>query len=165
MTHKMNNIRTALKTVKDPAMRERLLMVQAAQQQPLRAVAKTFRCAHGTIDYWKKRYEKQGLRGLYTKPRSGRPPKITREQNAEIKRVVRKHNIKQGWRTQHVRSIIVEKTGVKYSFRHTIRIIQNWGLSKIKPRPRYAFSKEKDREDFLKKTARTWHINQRDGRS
>ncbi|MEK7867808.1 MAG: helix-turn-helix domain-containing protein [Candidatus Omnitrophota bacterium] len=163
MDCKMINIGVALKKVKDPAIKERLLMVQSAQQQPLRAVAKTFGCAHGTIDYWKKRYEKQGVRGLYTKSRSGRPPKITREQNAEIKRVVRKHNIKQGWRTQHVRSIIVEKTGVRYSFRHTIRIIQNWGLSKIKPRPRYAFSKKDEREDFLKKTARTWHVNLQDG--
>lgn len=159
MDCKMRNIRTALKKVKATEIRERLLMVQSAQQQPLRVVAKTFRCAHGTIDYWKKRYEKQGLRGLYTKPRSGRPAKITQKQNAEIKRVVRKHNIKQGWRTQHVRSLIVEKTGVRYSFRHTIRIIQNWGLSKIKPRPRYAFSKKDEREDFLKKTARTWHVN------
>lgn len=160
MNYKMKNIRAALKKVKNPAIRERLLMVQSAQQQPLRVVAKTFRCAHGTIDYWKKRHDKQGLRGLYTRPRSGRPAKITQEQNAEIRRVVRKHNMKQGWRTQHVRSLIVKKTSVQYSFRHTIRIIQNWGLSKIKPRPRYAFSKKDKREDFLKKTARTWHVNQ-----
>lgn len=164
MTNKMNSIRAALKTVKDTTIRERLLMVQAAQQQPLRDVAKTFRCAHGKIDYWKKRYEKRGLKGLYTNPRSGRPPKITSAQNAEIKRIVRKHNVKQGWRTQHVRSLIVEKTGVKYSFRHTIRIIQDWRMAKIKPRPRYAFSREEDREEFLKKTPATWHVNQKSGR-
>lgn len=164
MNRNMRNIKSALKTVKDPAIRERLLMVQATQQQPLRDAAKTFRCTHGKVDYWKKRYEKLGLKGLYTKSRSGRPPKITKEQSAEVRRIVRKHNMKQGWRTQNVRSLIVEKAGVKYSFRHTIRIIQRWGLSKIKPRPRYAFSKEEDREEFLKKTRATWHVNPESGR-
>jgi len=163
MNHKMRNIRAALKTVKDARIRERLLMVQAAQKQPLREAAKTFRCTHGKIDYWKKRYEERGIKGLYTKLKSGRPPKITREQDAEVRRVVRKHNLKQGWRTQNVRSLIVEKAGVKYSFRHTIRIIQRWGLAKIKPRPRYAFSKEEDREEFLKKTRATWHVSPKSG--
>ena len=164
MNHKMKNIRASLKSVKDHEIRERLLMIQAAEQQPLREVAKTFRCTHGKVDYWKKRYDKSGIKGLYTKPRSGRPPKITMEQEAEVRRVVRKHNMKQGWRTQNVRSLIFEKAGVKYSFRHTIRIIQRWGLAKIKPRPRYAFSKEEDREEFLKKTRATWHVSQKSGR-
>ena len=127
--------------------------------EPLRNVAKTFGYTHGKVDYWKKRYEKQGVRGLYTKPRSGRPPKINPEQGVEIKRIVRKHNIKQGWRTQQVRQLIVEKTGVRYSFRHSIRIVQSWGLAKIKPRPRYAFSKKEDRDEFIKKTRTTWHVS------
>lgn len=160
---KMKNIRTALKTVKDPRIRERLLMVQAAQKQPLREVARTFRCVHGKIDYWKKRYEKFGLKGLHTRPRSGRPQKITQQQSAELRRIVENHNMKRGWRTQSVRSLIVEKAGVKYSFRHTIRIIQKWGLAKIKPRPRYVFSKEEDRDEFLKKTRATWHVSQKSG--
>lgn len=163
MSSKMRNIRAAIKRVKEPAIKERLLMVQAAQRQPLREVAKTFRCAHGKVDYWKKRYEKFGLKGLGTKPRSGRPPKITLQQSAEVRRIVKKHNMMQGWRTQNVRSLIVEKAGVKYSFRHTIRIIQSWGLSKIKPRPRYAFSKEDDRDEFLKKTRGTWHVSPKSG--
>ena len=125
----------------------------------MRNVAKTFGYTHGKVDYWKKRYEKQGVRGLYTKPRSGRPPKINPEQGVEIKRIVRKHNIKQGWRTQQVRQLIVEKTGVRYSFRHSIRIVQSWGLAKIKPRPRYAFSKKEDRDEFIKKTRTTWHVS------
>lgn len=157
--NKMIKIKADIRRAKDSEIKERLLMVQASYKEPLREVAKTFGCAHGKVDYWKKRYDAYGIKGLYTKPRSGRPAKITQEQSAKIKRIVRKHNIKQGWRTQHVRSLIVEKTGVQYSFRHTIRIIQNWGLSKIKPRPRYAFSRKDDREDFLKKTARTWHVN------
>jgi len=162
---RMSEIRSALKRVKNPVMRERLLMVQAALKQPLREAAKQFGCVHGKVDYWKKRYEAKGLRGLGTKPRSGRPKKISAEQESMLKRQVRKHNVTQGWRTKNVRHLIYEKAGVQYSFRHTIRILHQWGLSKIKPRPRYAFSKQEEREQFIKKTDDTWHVNPLTGRS
>ena|SRR3989338_11713454 len=103
---------------------------------------------------------------MTTKRRFDREFKLQILQQAEHKpvaEVCREHNLKQGWRTQNVRSLIVEKAGVKYSFRHTIRIIQRWGLAKIKPRPRYAFSKEEDREEFLKKTRATWHVRPKSG--
>jgi transposase len=139
-------------------------MVQASHEMPLRDAAAKFGCAHGKIDFWKKRYDQNGLRGLYTKLRDGRPPKTTDEERAKIRRVVRKHNPARGWRTQGVRELIVKETGVMYSLRHTIRIIQSWGMSKVKPRPRYAFSKEEDRKAFLKKQRPTWHISNVDGR-
>ncbi len=158
--NKITKIKSDIIRTREPIIKERLLMVQASYKESLRGVAKTFGYTHGKVDYWKKRYEKQGIRGLYTKSRSGRPPKINLWQSIKIKRIVRKHNIKQGWRTQQVRRLILEKTGVKYSFRHAIRIIQSWGLSKIKPRPRYAFSRQEDRDEFIKKTKNFWHINQ-----
>jgi len=159
MKSTISKIKSSLQRVKEPVIRERLLIVQASCKKPLRDVAKTFGITHGKVDYWKKRYKNYGLHGLYTKPRSGRPPKIKREQALKIRRTVRKHNIKQGWRTQEVRSLILKEADVKYSFRHTIRIVQSWGLSKIKPRPRYAFSKQEDRKAFLKKTRATWHVS------
>ena len=158
--NKQTKIKSDIKRINDPVIKERLLMVQASYKEPLRDVAKTFGYTHGKVDYWKKRYESRGVKGMHTKPRSGRPPKIKPEQSTEIKRIVRKHNIKHGWRTQQVRQLIVEKTGVNYSFRHSIRIVQSWGLSKIKPRPRYAFSKQEDRDEFIKKTRATWHVSQ-----
>ena len=155
----MSNIRSALQRVKDPVIRERLLMVQAAQKLPLREAAKTFRCAHGKIDYWKKRYDAYGLKGLQTKTRPGRPKKIQTDVEKKLKRMVSKHNAKQGWRTKQVKELIVQESGVKYSFRHTIRILHSWGMAKIKPRSRYAFSKQEDRTAFLKKTKATWHAS------
>lgn len=149
---KLDKIKSSLKRITDPVIRERLLMVQATYKESLREVAKTFGCTHGKVDYWRKRYGKMGLKGLKTKPRSGRPSLITKKQAKEIRTIVRKHNIKRGWRTTHIRGAIYENAGVKYSVRQIIRISQSWGLSKIKPRPRYAFSKEEERADFLKKT-------------
>jgi transposase len=158
-------IRQTLKRVRDPTIRERLLMVQDAYEMPLRDAAKRHGCTHGKIDFWKKRYEAKGLRGLSTKERPGRPSKLAPEQTKKLRRTVRKHNIKQGWRTKHVRQLIKEEADVTYTQRHTIRLLHKWGLAKIVPRPRYAFSKEEDRDEFIKKTSGTWHVNPSNGES
>lgn len=152
MANITSEINATLSRIKDPVIQNRLMMVRDSYRQPLRDVAASYGCAHGKVDYWKKRYEQSGMRGLYTKKQSGRPKKISVEQEKKIRRIVRRHNIKRGWRTIYISSTIKEETGVKYSRRQVIRISQSWGLSKIKPRPRYAFSKNEDRENFIKKT-------------
>lgn len=154
----VSKVRACLKRAGDPAVRERLLMVEAACELPLRQAAGKFGCTHGKIDFWKKRFETDGVRGLRTKVRMGRPRKINDTEEIEIKQIVEKKNMTRGWRTKHVRELIAKKTDVKYSERHTIRILQRWGLARITPRQRYAYSKEKDRQAFLKKTRPTWHV-------
>ena len=151
-TYELNKIQKSIKSTKDPVIRERLLMVQASLKEPLREVAKDFACVHGKVAYWKNRYLKQGLRGLETKQRSGAPKKLTKEQETRLKRKIRKHDPKNGWNTKRIRKVIYEDTGIKYSVRQVQRISHLWGLSLIKPRPRYAYSKKDDREAFLKKT-------------
>lgn len=148
----ISKIKADLKRVNDHVIRERLLMVQEACKFNLRVAANTFGCTHGKVAYWKNRYIKNGIKGLYTKERSGRPSKMKPEIALEIRRKVRKHNDKKGWTTKHIREEIHKKAGVTYSKRQVIRIAQRWGVSRIKPRPRYAHSKQKDRDDFIKKT-------------
>lgn len=133
-------------------------MVQAACELPLRQAADKFGCTHGKVDFWKKRFEEAGVRGLRTKSYPGRPRKISEEEEHTIKKTIKKKNLKKGWRTIHVRELITKNTAVKYSVRHTIRILQRWGLNRIMPRMRYAHSKEIDRKAFLKKTRPTWHV-------
>lgn len=148
-----------LKTVDNPVIRERLLMVQAALEKPLRKAAEEFGCTHGKVDFWKKRFEEQGVHGLQTKSKPGRPKKISEEEETIIKQTVKKKNMTRGWRTIHVRELIAKTTDVEYSVRHTIRILQRWGLARITPRMRYAHSKESARKEFLKKTRPTWHAS------
>jgi transposase len=138
----LSKVRADLKRINDPVIHERLLIVQASCRANLREVAQTFGCTHGKVAYWKNRYTVEGIRGLYTKERSGRPSKLQPEQAAKIRRKIRHHNIKQGWTTKHIRETIQQESGVTYSKRQSIRIAQSWGLSKIKPRPRYAYSKK-----------------------
>lgn len=148
----ISKIKSTLKRVKDPVIRERLMLVKESNKKSLRDVAIMFGYTHGKVAYWKNRYKEQGLRGLYTQPRCGRPKKITPEQEKKIRKKVRKHNPKRGWKTTYIRSLIREETGVKYSYRQVIRITQLWGLSQITPRSRYAYSKKEDRDQFIKKT-------------
>ncbi len=158
MANITSEINTTLSRIKDSVIQNRLLMVRDAYHKPLRDIAAYYGCTHGKVNYWKKRYEKQGLRGLYTKKQSGRPKKITSAQELKLRRTVRRHNIKQGWRTKQIQQLIYEDAKVKYSFRQTIRITQSWGLAKIKPRSRYVFSKQDERDEFIKKTKNFWHV-------
>lgn len=153
MVSMLSKIKASLKRVKDPVIRERLLMVQSSLKKPLRDVALEFGVTHGKVAYWKNRYKKDGLRGLYTKERSGRPSKLSREVQAKIRRTVRRHDMKKGWTTKHIKTCIKKESGVLYSDRHVLRISQSWGLSQIKPRTRAAYSKQEDRDAFLKKTS------------
>jgi len=148
----LNKIHRDLVSEKDSVIRERLMVVESSCLGSLREVASRFGMSHGKVAYWRKRYISSGIHGLATKPRDGRPKKINKKQANKIKVKVQKHNIKRGWRTQHIRSVIYEETGVKYCRRQVIRIAQSWGLSQIKPRSRYAYSKKEDREEFIKKT-------------
>ena len=159
MANITSEINATLSRINNPVIQNRLMMVRDAHHQPLRDVAASYGCTHGKVDYWKKRYEQLGLRGLHTKKQPGRPKKIKKEQEINLRRMVRRHNIKQGCQTKQVRELIHKEAGVKYSFRQAIRITQSWGLSKIKPRQRYAFSKKEDRDAFIKKTKNTWRVN------
>ena len=132
------NVKRNLKSTKDPQIRERLLMVKAGCEKPLREAAEDFGCTHGKIDFWKKRFEKVGVRGLKTKQRQGRPRKISEERELVLRQTVSKKNVRRGWRTKHVRELISLEAGVKYSERHIIRVLQRWGMARLKSRPKKA---------------------------
>jgi len=102
----LKGIRQSLKRIKEPVIRERLLMVQASYKEPLREAVQTFCCVHGKIAYWRRRYDSHGLRGLKTKPRSGRPSKMSKAKAMKIKRKVRKHNVTRGWQTKMIKDVM-----------------------------------------------------------
>ena len=56
-----------------------------------------------------KRYAESGLEGLKNLPRTGRPPQISGQKFAEIKRELSENLA--GWRAKEVMNIIYEKTG------------------------------------------------------
>ena len=151
-TKKLSKINQSLKRVKNSIIRERLLIVKGYYQgQTCRIVSNHHKCSPAKVIYWKERYDKQGLKGLQTKLKAGRPPKLNPEKAKEIKKeILKQTSTVGGWQTEQIREYIQEKADISYSLRHIVRIAQNWGLSKITPRPQYAYAKKKDKEAFLK---------------
>lgn len=147
---KQKRIKRELKKVKNPEIKERLLMVQSWYHgTPFREIAKVHACSFNKVKFWKDRYESEGVKGMSTKPRSGHPRSISEKRYQSIKREVATKN--QGWETKQIREFIKKKSGVLYSERHVIRLAHHWGLSLRVPRPIYAHTDEREREQFLKK--------------
>ncbi len=93
----------------DPKVKERLLLVIKVRedgQVPFRVVKEMHRSKSWASD-WLKRYDKEGIEGLKTRTKSGRPSKISEEIVFQIKEGTKKsHN--QGWTTKQVEELIVK---------------------------------------------------------
>lgn len=150
--YQLAKINRSLATVKDPEVRERLLLLKMYYQgSTLRATADHHRCSHRKVRYWKIRYETAGVLGLATQPKSGAPPKLDPDAATVIQReVVAKSTREGGWEVKRIRAYIKERSGVTYSVRHTTRIAQDWGLALITPRPQYIYAKTAEKKAFLK---------------
>ncbi len=86
---------------------------------------------------WIRRFEEEGIEGLRTRERSGRPPKVEREVMARIGRKVAENE--SGWTVREVRELVRrESGGVTYSERHILRLIHRWGARAVVPEKRLA---------------------------
>ncbi len=80
---------------------------------------------------WLRRFEKDGLEGLKTMERSGRPPKLDHNKFIAVKRKVVKNEC--GWTVKEVREMIRKEADVAYTERHIYRLMQKWGVRAIVP--------------------------------
>ena len=134
----INFLKKAYKKEEDAKVRERILMITyTSQKETLRSVAERLHCDHKLVLYWKRRYEKEGLEGLKTRPKSGKPRRVSRRQEANLKRMLSGKNPEKPWTTKRVSNLIAEKTGVNYSQRHVTRILNRWNLGLTSGRPIY----------------------------
>lgn len=149
--YQLFKVNRSLSTVKDSIVRERLLLLkQYYQGNPSRSTGDHHRCSHHKVLYWKDRYESEGLKGLETKSRSGRPSCLKPNDEKSISSFLVKKSVKFGWNIEYVREYIRKEGGVLYSIRHTMRLAQKWGMGRITPRPIYAHTNLKERVAFLK---------------
>lgn len=131
-------LKKASKKEKDAKILKRILMVlYTLKKETMREVGKRLNCSHPTVLYWKERYEKEGLEGLKTRPKSGKPRKISRRQESNLKKIFSKENPDKPWTTKRVSNLIAEKTGVNYSQRQVTRILNRWNFGLTSGRPIY----------------------------
>lgn len=136
--NKLNILRKSYKTENDGKIKERILMlIYTLEGESSRAVGKRLQCDQKLVLYWKNRYEKEGLKGLKTRQKSGKPGLMTKRQENMIKRVISQEDLKNPWITKRICELIRKKTGIEYTQRHVQRLLNKWGFSLLVPRPTF----------------------------
>lgn len=85
---------------------------------------------------WVKRFEEEGIEGLRTRERSGRPPEVEQRVMSKIEREVSTNE--SGWTVREVRALVREEAGVTYTERHVYRLLHRWGIRAVVPEKRLA---------------------------
>jgi putative transposase len=146
----------ALRTEKNVDVRERLLLLRRVlvdNEQTARVAEKELHRSRWGAYKWVKRYTESGLKGLKNLPRAGRPPQVSGQKFAEIKRELSKNLA--GWRAKEGMNIIYEKTGVRYHEVHIYRLLHKWGFSPKVPRQRFVnTASNKEKKQFKKRLSK-----------
>ena len=139
----------AWRAEKNLKVRERILMVMKLQNGlSSYDVGEQHHCPHSKVLYWKYRFEKEGLSGLHNRPKSGRPPKVSRTEMERIKRTVEG----KGYTTAtEVLKLVHERTGIQYSLMHVTRLLHLWGLSRKRPGRRHINAASDEEVERFKK--------------
>jgi transposase len=105
-----------------------------------------------TISYWIIRYKE--TKKLTDKPRSGKPPKLSKPQLAEVKKELLDYPPKRfggesvGWTTKMAIKFIKDRYNVKYSIRRMQELFHKFGLNLITPRSEYYCGSKLARNTF-----------------
>ena len=92
-----------------------LLVLNVVYQGKISAqVARDLHRSKSWASDWLKRYDKEGIEGLKTRPKSGRPSELSEEIVYQIKKELKESN--QGWTTKQVEELIIKKSGIKYHY-------------------------------------------------
>ena len=141
---------------------ERKLIVKLHRQGKKQVeISQLVGCAQSAVHRWIKRNRTSS--SFISKPRSGRPTKLTTKNISLIKQKV-KEKIEQenaqfcSVTTKEIRDIIHREIGELYSLRHVERLMHKMGFSLITPRTTHTKHDQKAvdefREEFKKKSSR-----------
>lgn len=145
----------------DCDVRERLLMVVwSSEGVSSYEVGRRLNCPHSKVLYWTARFEKEGLSGLKTRSRSGKPPKLPEDSEKRIREIITSGS---GWQTKTVKEVIYRESGITYSQRHVVRLLHQWGLEQITPRKRHPMASEEEQREFEKKPRSYWIYSRENG--
>ena len=100
---------------------------------------------------WLKRYDKEGINGLKTRQKCGRPTERSKEVVYRIKEELKES--KQDWTIKQVEELIIKKSGIKYHYIHIYRILRKWGLTKGAKKDTCKHNIQRRERGFQKKVA------------
>src|SRR3954451_15992992 len=114
-----------------------------------------------TLRDWVHRYNEEGLAGLRDRPRSGRKPRLTPGQEAELVTAVERgpDPDREGvvrWRRVDLRALIEARFAVRLHERSVGKVLRRLGFTRVSVRPRHPKADEAAQEAF-KKASPIWY--------
>ena len=146
---------------KDAAVVRRLLAIAMVVEGRAREeAAVTNGMQRQTLRDWVHRYNADGVAGLVSQVRGGRPPSLTARQLSEIKAMVVQgpDPARDGivrWRCVDVREQIIRRYSVELHERTVGKLLRRFGLTRLQPRP-YHPKKDVAAQEAFKKVSPIW---------
>lgn len=152
--------RIAARTHDGDAARRMLALAQVLDGRSRGEAATLCGMDRQTLRDWVHRYNAEGLAGLFDRPHSGRPRRLTAEQEAEVARWVR-----QGpklsedgvvrWRLVDLAQKIERQFGVRLAERSVGTLVRRLGFRRLSVRPHHP-RKDLAAQEAFKKTFPIW---------
>lgn len=140
---------------KKPRMRTRSQMILLSVDQDMKApeIAKVVRESERTIERWLRRYQAEGIQGLYDAPRSGNPGKVNQAYEDQLIKSVRCRpralNLEFSlWTLERLADYMAEQTGIRISCEAVRKHLKANGI--VLSRPQHTISSP-DTEYAIKK--------------
>lgn len=120
-------------------------------------VARHFSVSREAARIWHDTWKRHGIKGLVSKPKSGRPSKLTAAKKRKVEAALIKGPSAFGyhtdlWTLERVAAVIQKVVKVKYDYRHVWRVLLSMGWSCQKPETRARERNEKAITNWVRYT-------------
>ena len=156
-----DELRLAARRSKDSFQARRLLaLAQVLDGRSRSDAARAGGMERQTLRDWVHRYNAEGVEGLRDRPRTGRRPRLSEGQLAELADLVEAgpdvavHGVVR-WRCVDLQGVIETRFGVAISERHVGRLLGRLKFTRLSVRPRHPRADEEAQRAFKKTSPRS----------
>lgn len=150
-------IKEAMEAEKNARVYKRYLSLYLYQSgKKCREIMEIIGFSKPTICSINQQYKQEGLAGIPDKPHTGRPPRLTEEQEADIKDMILKNVPKDvgfpaefNWTAGLVSKYIKQKYGFNYSIRGITKMLKRMDLTYTRPTYVLAKADKQKQEQFV----------------
>jgi putative transposase len=156
------DLRGEARRCRDGAASRRMLALALVLEGPSREeAARHAGMDRQTLRDWVHRYNAEGLAGLRDRPRSGRGPRLTPEQEAGLAAAVERgpDPDRDGvvrWRRVDLRALIEARFAVRLHERSVGKVLRRLGFARLSVRPRHPKADEAAQAAFKKASPSWW---------
>ncbi len=153
----IKTLKRQLNNEKCSKIKKRLkMMILAKKKFSLREIAKKSKVSKDTVRTYIERYKNEGLKGLYPKPKTGRPPFLKREDEASLVERVQQgpvdHDTVATFSIKYLRDILKIEYKTDYSISGTEKLLKRLNFSYGVPRPKHEKHDQKAIERWKEET-------------